>query len=352
MKRLWETLLGRSEPAAEAEAAPPTLSGTAAESFSTPVMAHGTLSAPEVADQAALIFQEKANNQIPHLLGCMTRLSWQSADFHREFMHFFENHGIAAARLLRMGNNPFFVRGLRSTTNSLGQAIAWLGMSTVVEAALTGATRAIFPAFAGRPPFDYASIFNHSLAVAVATRRIAVTVCNKPATDKTAFTIGLLHDVGLAAIGSVPVAQPALFDAANVQIMSGTRLADEEFVRLGFSHSDCGAELAGIWAIPRIIQTVIARHHHPLVDGTDDEMTYIHCLKAAEWICFSMGIGYTDIGHLAKDEYAQSWSWLGLDHGHMAPHLMESITGEIRQMERIGWFTAYSAAAVQQGRET
>lgn len=330
MKKLWQALLGKvpADPVPAPEEAPP------------PVIVR--LSASQIADQAAAVIRDKGYDQLPHLLGCMTRLSWQSADFHREFLHFFENHSAAASRLLRMANSSYFVRGLRSSTNSLGQAMSWLGLSTAVEAAMAGAARSIFPVFGGKPPFDYAALFNHSLAVAIAARRIAVTICGKPPTDKTAFTIGLLHDIGIVSIGAVPAALPGFCEAATAQVMNHTRLVEEEQVRLGFNHTTCGAELAAIWAMPRIIQTTIFRHHDAVIDGSEDEMLLLHCLKTAEWICFSMGIGYSDISTDAKDEYAASWSWLGLDHGHMAPHLMESIATEIRQVERVGWFCSYS----------
>ena len=98
-----------------------------------------------------------------------------------------------AAKTLRIANSSFY--GMQSKVTSIPQAVSVLGfhsIRTVVTAcALTGS---FAPVSGG---FDFQAFWRHSLATAVAARLLAPHLRVNP---ETAFTAGLLHDLGLSLI--------------------------------------------------------------------------------------------------------------------------------------------------------
>lgn len=160
-----------------------------------------------------------------------------------------------AARVLRVANSPFY--GLSGRVATIHDAIVILGFRTVrslvVAAAMTGA----LPHFSHRG-LDTRTIWRHAVGVGLAARRLAR---NSRLNPETAFTAGLLHDVGrIVLLAGFPDAYTA---AVNWRQQQDCLTLTAEQAVLGMDHCGAGALLAQQWKLPTCIGDAIAYHHDP-----------------------------------------------------------------------------------------
>ena len=75
----------------------------------------------------------------------------------------------------------------------------------------------------------------------------------------TAFTAGVLHDVGRMGLALI---QPAAY-AALLEKHQGTAetMLDAERVLFGWDHCETGRQLVGEWKLPDELESVVAQHH-------------------------------------------------------------------------------------------
>ncbi|WP_305089027.1 HDOD domain-containing protein [Massilia sp. YIM B04103] len=158
-----------------------------------------------------------------------------------------------AAKALRLANSSFY--GLAARVTSLQQAIAVLGVHSirtlVTAVAMTGSLRV--PPAAG---FDLRAFWRHSLAAAAAARALARRQQQNP---ESAFTAGLLHDIGVPVLATSFPGEYAAMEAWRRAHASSQREAEQAC--FGFDHAAVGGALAGHWHFPPLIQEAVARHH-------------------------------------------------------------------------------------------
>ncbi len=148
------------------------------------------------------------------------------------------------ARLLAAANASAY--GLAGHVDSLRQAILLLGIEKV--RAITLAT-AIVDRYHSAPPFDAQRLWLHSLGVAVCAREIAA---HAGLDAESAFTAGLLHDIGQLLLFAVEPAAYAETLGAKGRQDIGT--IDAEHSCLGVDHAEVGAALAH--AVPPFVVRV------------------------------------------------------------------------------------------------
>lgn len=157
-----------------------------------------------------------------------------------------------AAKTLRIANSSFY--GMQSKVTSIPQAVSVLGfhsIRTVVTAcALTGS---FAPVSGG---FDFQAFWRHSLATAIAARLLAPHLCVNP---ETAFTAGLLHDLGTLVLVTRFPAEHAL--VRSYRQAHDCQMADAELAVIGIDHAQVGSALAAYWKFPEAIQQAVADHH-------------------------------------------------------------------------------------------
>ena len=112
-----------------------------------------------------------------------------------------------------------------------------------------------------RDSSDYATLWEHSIAVACLAQRIAVGErCAKALVDES-FTAGILHEIGkLVLLAEMPKAYAELL--AGLAEKPGT-LASAERQRFGCTHADLGAYLMSIWGLPQSLVHAVAYHDRP-----------------------------------------------------------------------------------------
>jgi HD-like signal output (HDOD) protein/CheY-like chemotaxis protein len=160
-----------------------------------------------------------------------------------------------AAKVLQLVNSAFF--GLAQRVTSLQSAVAYLGMETIKNLALTSETFRVFPPDARVPQSVCESIQQHAHRVA----SIAGTLPVDKKTRDITIVAALLHDIGRLVLASkMPEAFCSVLSRAGER---GCKDFEAEEELLGISHAEIGAYLLGLWGIPSLAVEAIAHHHRP-----------------------------------------------------------------------------------------
>ena len=181
----------------------------------------------------------------------------------RDVVGIIENDITLTGRALRVANSAIFSRGVE--IQSLSRAILHLGEKMVMGIALGACSAEIL----SRPLEGYQSaageLWDHSLRTAIASR-LLTDFCPRKVPPETAFTAGLLHDIGKLVMSE-------FMEDTTEQIIEklnrsrGMDYLEAERNFLGADHAEVGVELAMRWKLPYPIRESIAHHHRPDVDG-------------------------------------------------------------------------------------
>lgn len=163
------------------------------------------------------------------------------------------------AKTLRLANSSFY--GMPAKVTSIQQAISVLGfhaIRTLVTAC--SVTDSFVPAPGNQ--FDFHAFWRHSIASAVCARVLAPHVRINP---DTAFTAGLLHDLGTLVLASRFPDDYRRVHAHRIEHDCTT--APAQLAVFGIDHAAVGSALAAHWKFPPPIQAAVAEHHQPGGDG-------------------------------------------------------------------------------------
>jgi putative nucleotidyltransferase with HDIG domain len=157
------------------------------------------------------------------------------------------------AKTLRLANSSFY--GMSSKVTTIAQAVSVLGFNsirTIVTAcSLTGAFQD-----SGSGSFNFQGFWRHSVATAVCAKLLARQLRVNP---DTAFTAGLLHDIGSLVLATRFPQQYE--DMLAYQRANDCYLIDAERALFELDHAIVGSTLAGHWKFPSAIQQAVAAHH-------------------------------------------------------------------------------------------
>lgn len=182
----------------------------------------------------------------------------QPAVSNDEVVEVLKHDSVLTAKLLRACNSPAL--GLAEPVNSVDQAVFMLGYNQLLQMVTT-------LAFGGAmvvplPGYTIAAqeLWRHSLIAAAAAE---ILVAEQPhlAEPATAFTVGLLHDIGKLVLGQC--LDPASTQAVRRLIAEGLSGAEAEKAALGTDHAEVGARLLQLWRLPEDLIEAVANHHHP-----------------------------------------------------------------------------------------
>ncbi|MGK5034332.1 HDOD domain-containing protein [Janthinobacterium sp. LB3P118] len=157
-----------------------------------------------------------------------------------------------AAKTLRIANSSFY--GMQSKVTSIPQAVSVLGFHSIRTVVTACALTSSFAPVAGG--FDFQAFWRHSLATAIATRLLAPHLHINP---ETAFTAGLLHDLGTLVLVTRFPAEHAL--VRSYRQVHDCQMAEAELAVIGIDHAQVGSALAAYWKFPEAIQQAVADHH-------------------------------------------------------------------------------------------
>ena len=183
-----------------------------------------------------------------------------------------------AANLLKVANSAIYAQ--RVHVDSIARAIQVVGFQGVADLALT---LEVVNGFGFPPGLDMDMFWDHALNVALRSKDLA----KKNGLDgDTAYTVGLLHDVGLLVLASfVPDAFTALMQEA--------RRGDDVFVAgrglFGCTHLDVSIRLMERWRFPSHLSEPLLQLNQPELaqgDGLDRVALAVH---NAHEICHEYG---------------------------------------------------------------
>ncbi|MBX2886721.1 MAG: HDOD domain-containing protein [Granulosicoccus sp.] len=159
------------------------------------------------------------------------------------------------AGILKMCNSGSFFRGAEVT--EVDSALSRVGLNNLKNLVLS---ICIPKATAGMDNeiLDISDFWLHSLHTATLASAIAASI--KGVNPSTAFTAGLVHDIGqLVLFRQCPQYSKDVLDLCLYD--ESVQTSDAERAILGFTHQDIGEAVAREWCFPEAVTVCIANHH-------------------------------------------------------------------------------------------
>lgn len=176
-------------------------------------------------------------------------------------------------KLLQVLNSAYF--GLARKVTDPVEAVGLMGFETVRSMAM--AIKLLSQYDRIKPTqFSIDRLWQHSTSVAQTARMISLSQNGDRAMAETAFTAGLLHDVGKVVLaGNFEEQYLGAFSLARKQQMQLCEVEKEIF---GAHHGEIGAYLLGLWGLPLEVVESVALHHHPMSAKADafGALTAVH----------------------------------------------------------------------------
>jgi putative nucleotidyltransferase with HDIG domain len=185
--------------------------------------------------------------------------------------------------VLRLCNSAYF--GMSRKVTSLNDAMLCLGTTKVMQLVMSVHTSSVLSGAQHGYGLDPGLLWKHSVAVALASAEFAQRV--KTPNGGSAFTAGLLHDVGKVVLNEY-VAEEFIEIVRRVNDEKTSFLEAEQQV-LGFSHVEIGEKIANAWQLPDPIVQCIRYHHEPH-EATPPE-PLVDIMHLADCTCMMLGIG-------------------------------------------------------------
>jgi HD-like signal output (HDOD) protein len=180
-----------------------------------------------------------------------------------------------SARVLQYGNSAYFSHGLRCYT--VDEAVNRVGYDQIYELVATAVASQVLVRPLDTYGMEVDELWENSIACALSTEALADRV---GADRNIAYTIGLLHSIGMVAI-----------DAWAGRRQPGLRLASKglpletceaERVALGFHHAEAGATLLRLWAFPQVMSEPVRWQYLPNATAAHFQLAAL--LYTAKWL--------------------------------------------------------------------
>ena len=162
-----------------------------------------------------------------------------------------------ASQVLKLANSVHFASG--RAVAEIGQAVAMLGVDSLRALVLF---RGLISGFDTHSPqgLDLEKLWFHSFSVATGVRKLAILEGEVGMAD-LAFSVGLLHDVGLVVMATDPAGR---YRSVLERAQSGRiPLGVIEHETYGVDHAQVGAHLLNLWGLPPSFCRPIREHHAP-----------------------------------------------------------------------------------------
>ncbi len=180
-----------------------------------------------------------------------------------------------AARVLQFGNSAHFSQGLRCYT--VEEAVNRVGYDQIYELVATAVASQVLVRPLAAYNVEADALWENSIACALAAESLAAQL----GTDRNiAYTIGLLHSVGMVAIDDwASRHQPALrFISKGLPLES----CEQERAMLGFHQAEAGATLLRAWEFPQVMFEPVRWQYLP--NGTAAHFQLAALLHTAKWL--------------------------------------------------------------------
>lgn len=217
---------------------------------------------------------------LPNVVTSLSRLISDDNATMKDFEDVIKMDPILVVRLLRLVNSPFY--GLSQRVDSIGRAVAFIGMKNLHNMAVTDALKNIFQGQGQSAIFSRQKLWLHCAAVSICAKMIAERIFAANGDD--AYLCGILHDFGLIVEEQV---EREKFLAACGACGPSDSITDLEQEYLGTDHCEIGYLMTLDWNMPVTIQEAIRDHHLQSGDYPPESLTGI--IQIAEYITGQLG---------------------------------------------------------------
>ncbi len=241
-----------------------------------------------------------------------------SADALRQIL---EQDPSLAARVLKVANSSLY--GFRREVETLRHAVTLLGFKTVESLVMAASLRDTFKQFG----LAEKMLWEHSTFAGVIAAKLS-KYRDVGVERESAFTAGLLHDLGKIAFMNV-------FRERYQKVVSrtyneGIAAVDAEREEFGFDHALLGAQVAKKWNLPEPLVLAIRYHHHAPDDYPalpPEQSRLISLTSVVTRVCTRLGLGRRGIVDAIDLTALPAWGALGLTPADVEP-VLEMVGGE------------------------
>ncbi|HEY5674425.1 MAG TPA: HDOD domain-containing protein [Malonomonas sp.] len=210
---------------------------------------------------------------------------------------------VVAAKILRYSNSAFF--SPESPVESIERAIVLLGEKNLLEVAVSTAAEMFYSGHEGGYSLMRGGLYRHALATAHTAKEIALFTGWVDA--GTAYTAGLLHDIGKVVLDRFVADSLPLFYQQYSRISDFTELERERF---GIDHMQAGQQLATKWQFPDSLCAAISSHHRP-EQAPEAHQLMAHILYLADLLA-SVYMSGVDLEQVTLDHLNTRMERIGL----------------------------------------
>lgn len=207
-----------------------------------------------------------------------------------------------SVKILRLANSAFY--GFAHQVTTISQAVTLIGFYGIRDLALSLSIPEALPHNAEQPLFSRREFWKHSLAVAIASRLLAVQIAYK--NPEEAFTAGLLHDLGRLIL--LEYCAPDYMQVlAKFEASPELSLQAVERQFLGIDHAEVGRMLCQHWKISGLLGQVVSEHHGAPTSSRseDDQAVLIHIVHLADNLAKLSQLGFS-----GSDRIATGFLWM------------------------------------------
>ena len=226
--------------------------------------------------------------------------------------------------ILKVANSEYV--GPPGKVPTVSCAVVTLGPETVKVIALGASLIEALRTSEDHDYIDWGEFWNHSLACAYLSKRIAGMTCR--AESETAFVCGLLHDFGKIVLATYfPRSYRVVLSRSSAGGLTAFQAEDE---LLGFNHAETGMWAAQQWKLQKAVVYTIANHHGMIAeDARYEPLTGI--VRLANHLCLQEGLCLAE--HTPARPLDDSIiEYLRLDSGDLS-ELRRSLVGRKKSFE-------------------
>lgn len=184
---------------------------------------------------------------------------------------------VVAGRILRAVNSAYY--GFPRQIDTLSKAIVILGFNNVRSLALSVSIMEVFSKKSASG-LNFGELWKHAVGAAFCARSLARKYI--PRDIEKIFIAGLLHDIGIVAMGqSFPEEYAKILDSVKASGKMLYALEDEAF---GFNHANVGQFMADKWLLPGTLSSAIGVHHNPAMAEPENQ-AICYAVHAADYLC-------------------------------------------------------------------
>ncbi|MDH3387113.1 MAG: HDOD domain-containing protein [Gammaproteobacteria bacterium] len=173
-----------------------------------------------------------------------------------DFVAVIERDSMLAVRIMRMAQSQYF--GFPRGCESLYQAISLIGLMQLHDLMLGTLCMRTFSAIP-EEVLNLRAFWKYNVQCGIAARTVGQH--SKAQTHHVFFTLGLLHEIGHAAL-FLNSPEASLLALEDSQIRQRD-IAEAEREYLGFDYRQVGSELMQLWHLPPVYQQVAEFHLEP-----------------------------------------------------------------------------------------